>query len=121
MATYSTIPAELNVTLVKGDEWGVSLDFDIDLTGYTFNAIVFATTRTVSTAFPGGIDTEGATAATIAVTFTDLANGQLGLSLTEAQTESLDEASTYRWYLRGVAPGTITRTYISGSFTVRSP
>ena len=121
MATFDTVPAQLDVTLIKGDEWGCSLDFSIDLTGYTFSAAIFATTRTVSTAYPGGLDTQGATAETIAVTYTDLASGQIGLSLTEAQTDALDETATYRWYLRGVAPGTITRTYVSGSFTVRSP
>ena len=121
MSTFNTLPATLDVVLIKGDEWGCSLDFSIDLTGYTFSAAIFATTRTVSTAYPGGLDTQGADVEAINVTYTDLATGQLGLSLTETQTEALDETATYRWYLRGVAPGTITRTYVSGSFTVRSP
>ena len=126
MATFSLLPESLDITVCKGDECGLSLEFSeggtaSDLTGYTFSAVIFSTTRTVSSSYPGGFDAEGATAETISVTYTDLANGEIGLSLTEAQTDGLDETATYRWYLRGVAPGTITRTYISGSFTVRTP
>lgn len=121
MATLDTLPAQLDVTLTKGDEWGATVDFSIDLTGYTFSAAVFSTSRTVSSSFPAGLNTQGDVAVTIAVTELDIASGQLGLSLTETQTDSLSESATYRWYLRGVAPGSVTRTYISGSFAVRTP
>lgn len=121
MATLNTLPAVLDVALIKGDEWSLSLDFSADLTGYTFTSAVFLTTRTVSTAYPGGLNTQGEDAAAVTVTYTNLADGQLSLSLTESQTGSLDETLTYRWYLRGVAPGDVTRTYVSGSFAVRSP
>lgn len=121
MATFSILPAALDISLIKGDEFSCQLDFSIDLTSYTWTAIVFETTRTVSTAFPGGLDTQGATAATFSVVEQDAAAGQLTLTLTEAQTTALSESTPYRWLLRGVAPGDVTRTWVSGSFTVRAP
>lgn len=126
MATFSLLPETLDLTVCKGDEFGMSLEFAEsgsakDLTGYTFTAEIFSTTRTVTASFPSGFWAQGDTVETITVTYTDLANGELGISLTEAQTGGLDETATYRWFLRGVAPGTITRTYISGSFAVQTP
>ena len=120
-AAFSIVPETLDLTVCKGDEFGLSLDFDIDLTGYTFTAAVFEITRTVNSSYPGGFDSQGVDVEAFAITYTDLANGELSLALTETQTAAISETGTYRWYLRGVAPGTITRTYISGSFTVRTP
>lgn len=120
-ATFSIVPETLDLTVCKGDEFGLSLDFDIDLTGYTFTAAVFEITRTVNSSYPGGFDSQGADVEAFAITYTDLPNGELSLALAETQTAAISETGTYRWYLRGVAPGTITRTYISGSFTVRTP
>lgn len=122
MASLSILPATLDVVCLKGDEFTQSVTFTAtDITGYTFSAAVFATTRTVSSAFPGGIDTQGDTVETMTVTVNDAAIGSTTLSLSETQTANLSESSTYRWFLRGVEPGDVTRTYISGSFAVRSP
>lgn len=120
-ATYSVVPAELNIVCLKGDEFGASFDFSIDVTGYTWTAEVFETERVVNSQFPGGLNTQGDTAASFAVSVTDAAAGQLNIALTETQTGNLSESTLYRWFLRGVAPGTVTRTYASGSFAVRSP
>lgn len=121
MATYSILPAELDVALIKGDEFAVLLDFSIDLSSYSWSAVVFETTRTVSSAFPAGLNTQGDTVATFTIVEPDAAAGQINLSLTEAQTAALSETTTYRWLLRGVAPGDVTRTYVSGLFSVRAP
>lgn len=121
MASYSILPAELDLALIKGDEFACLLDFSIDLTAYTWSAIVFETTRTVSSAFPAGLNTQGDTAATFTIVEQDAAAGQLNLSLTETQTTALSETTPYRWLLRGVAPNDVTRTYVSGSFSVRAP
>jgi hypothetical protein len=43
------------------------------------------------------------------------------VALSETQTNLLSPSSTYRWYLRWVAPGQITRTIISGSVTAVAP
>lgn len=121
MSTYSILPATLDIVVLKGDEFGMDLDFDTSLNSFAWTAEVFVSTRTVNSNYPGGLAIEGATAATFTVNVVDAANGQLNLALDETTTGGLDEATTYRWYLRGVAPGAVTRTYISGSFTVRAP
>jgi len=121
MPTYSVLPSDLDIVVLKGDEFAATVDFDVDVTGYTFTSKVFETTRTVNSSFPGGLNTEGTTAQNITVTVDDAANGTLSLGLTETQTSSLSEATSYRWYLRGVEPGDVTRTYVSGAFSVRAP
>ena len=121
MSTYSVLPAELNLVALKGDEFGMDLDFSISLVSYTWQAEVFETTRTVNSNYPGGLSTEGDNAASFTVTVVDAAAGQLNLGLDETITAALSESTAYRWYLRGVAPGAVTRTYVSGTFTVRTP
>jgi len=121
MATLSLLPATLDLSITQGDELGVLLTFqETDLSNYSWTAIVYETERTVSSQFPGGIDTAGATAATFTITEVDAAAGQLNISLQESVTAALSETQTYRWYLRGVAPGTVTRTYVSGTFSVKA-
>lgn len=119
--TFNQLPATLDISLIKGDEFACDLDFSIDVTNYVWTAIIFSTTRIVNSNYPGGINSQGDTEETFNVNVTDAANGQLTISLQETQTEALSEAETYRWLLRAVSPGNVTRTYISGSFTVRSP
>lgn len=125
-ATFSIVPETLDITVCKPDEFALALVFSDangpkDLTGYTFTSAVFEVTRTVNSSYPGGFNAQGDVVETISVTYTDLPNGVIGISMTETQIDSISETGTYRWYLRGVAPGTITRTYISGAFTVSTP
>lgn len=121
MATLSLLPATLDLAITQGDELGVLLTFqETDLSNYSWTAIVYETERTVSSQFPGGIDTAGDTAATFTITEVDAAAGQINLTLQESVTAGLSETQTYRWYLRGVAPGTVTRTYVSGTFSVKA-
>jgi len=120
--SFDILPAALDCNVVKGDEFGMSLDFDIALTNYNnWSAIVFKTTKAVSSNYPGGINTQGETAATFTVSVTSAANGQVNISLTETQTAALSEAELYRWYIRADAPGVVTRTFVSGNFKIHSP
>ena len=121
MSTYEITPAELNLVALKGDEFSVALNFSISLTNYSWTAFVFESTRTINNSYPSGIDIQGDTAATFNVNVTDAGDGEMTLTLQETQTDALNPIKTYRWLLRGVAPGSITRTYVSGSFTVRTP
>ena len=121
MKSFSIEPAQLDLTVVKGDEFSVAFDFDTDLTSYTWESIVFKSGRTVNTSHPGGVDTQGDTVETFTTSVTNASNGELTISLTETQTAALSESQLYRWRLRGVAPGSVTRTYISGIFTLRAP
>lgn len=116
MATYSVLPETLDIQAVSGDELSVFLDFSIDLTGYQFGTeIYFATV--VNGQFTGKtVNDENFT-----ITPVNLAEGTLNLSLTESQTESLTAGVSYRWFLRWIAPGVITRTVLSGSLTMFNP
>jgi hypothetical protein len=119
MAQYSVLPAELKLAFVLGDEFNMSVDLSLNGTGYTWSAIIYE----VSTAFLDGspVPGQGATAATFAIETVSAANGQMILSLTEAQTASLLTSKSYRWYFRGVSPGGVTRTYLSGTVTPTTP
>jgi len=121
MSTYSILPAELNLVVLKGDEFGMDVTFSTSLVSYTWDAKVFESTKTVNSNYPGGLSTEGDEAATFTVNVIDAAAGEINLALDETTTGGLSESTAYRWYLRGVAPGAVTRTYIAGTFTVRAP
>ena len=121
MSEFIALPGTLNISLTIGDEFGMLADLDIDTTSFTWTAIVYEVTPSVSFANPGGVPTQGATAATFAVTVVNAAAGQINLSLTELQTVTLTPSKTYRWYLRGVAPGLVTRTYLSGTLKAYAP
>jgi hypothetical protein len=121
MSEFIALPGTLNISLTVGDEFGMLADLSIDTTGFTWTAIVYEAATSVSFSNPGGVPTQGATAATFSVTVVSAAAGQVNLSLTEIQTAALTPAKTYRWYLRGVAPGVVTRTYLSGTLKAYAP
>jgi hypothetical protein len=121
MSEFLALPGPLNISLVVGDEFGFVADLDTDTTGFTWTSIVYETTPSVSFANPGGVPTQGATAATFTITVVNAAAGQVNLSLTEVQTAALNPATNYRWYLRGVSPGLVTRTYLSGTLKAYAP
>jgi len=115
------LPGTLNISLTVGDEFGFVSDLSIDTTGFTWTAIVYETATSVSFVNPSGVSTQGATAATFAITAVNAAAGQVNLSLTELQTVALSPSTSYRWYLRGVSPGLVTRTYLSGTLKAYAP
>jgi hypothetical protein len=114
---YSVLPSNLNLAFVRGDEFGMLLDFDVDLSGgYTFTAPVYEVSKVSN-----GSITAGATPMSFTTTAVNLASGQINLSLQETQTATLDPAKSYRWYLRWVSPTLVTRTVLSGSVTIGDP
>ena len=124
MPDYSVLAENLNLYFVRGDEFALYVDADINLTGYTFEAKVY---------LPGVPPTSGGQTVTIpsvadgrlitafAVEEVDLSQGKLNLKLTENQTNLFTNGATYRWYLRWVAPGDVTRTAISGALAATNP
>jgi hypothetical protein len=100
MATFSQLPGTLNLAFVRGDEFGTTLDFDVNLTGYTVAAELLSINSLAKV-----LD--------ITTTVTSEANGQVGISMTEAETGSL-AAGTYRWVFYWDAPGSVRRTVLSG-------
>lgn len=122
MATFTQIPGTLDITVVQGDEVAIALDFDRNLTGYTLTAPVYVSAVYSSAgAGAGAVTTVGATATTFAISNTDLAAGQVILGLSEVQTSALSPAVAYRWYMRWVDTGLVTRTVLSGTLTIQSP
>ena len=119
--SFIALPGSLDISLTTGDEFGMLADLDIDTTSFTWTALVYATTTAVSFVNPSGVPTQGATAATFTVTVVNAAAGQVNLSLTELQTVTLSPSTTYRWYLRGVSPALVTRTYLSGTLKAYAP
>ena len=122
MATFTQLPGGLDITFVQGDEVSIALDFDRDLTGYTITAPVYVTAAYATDGGGSGfVQTGGATAANFAIASTDLSQGQILIGLSETQTSDLTPANSYRWYMRWVEPGLVTRTVLSGTVTVVNP
>lgn len=106
MATYEQLPGGLNIALNKGDEFGILLDIDRDVTGYTFSAVVYSLV-------------DASTIATPTLTVTNAALGQVNLSLTETQTSALG-VGTYGMRVTWVQPGSVQRTAIDGVCEVKA-
>lgn len=122
MSAFAQLPGSLDVTFVQGDEIAIALDFDRNLTGYSITTNVYVTQ--VFASGGGGssfVETVGATAATFGITNTNLAAGQITIGLNETQTASLSPGIAYRWFMRWIDTGMVTRTVLSGAVTVVAP
>jgi hypothetical protein len=111
----------MSLEFVSGDELGFLLDFNEDVTGYSFQAVVYEYSTTVTFASPAGTTTPGAVVATFLITVIDASTGQLNLSLSETQTASLLTSKKYRWFLRWITGAGVTRTVLSGEVTASAP
>lgn len=121
-STFTQLPGGLDITFVQGDEVAIALDFDRDLTGYTITAPIYVTA--VFASGGGGssfVETVGAIATNFAISNTNLAQGQILIGLSENQTNLLSPGIAYRWYMRWVDTGLVTRTVLSGTVTVANP
>jgi hypothetical protein len=116
LPTFTQLPDSLDFVFVQGDELNVLLDFDQDLTGYTFETRIIKVLEV-----RGGDVTSFEDVMSFTQTPIDLSVGQINLSLNETQTGSLELGTAYRWFFRWVAPGIITRTVLSGTVLARSP
>ena len=104
MATASTLPGTLNVTVKHGNELAQLVDFSITLTGYTFEAEVVSAIT-------------GNEVGELTVSAVNLASGQLNLAMTETVCLAIAPGS-YLWRLIWTAPGTVRRTALEGIFEV---
>jgi hypothetical protein len=116
MATFSLLPGSLTLRCFAGDEFNLTLDFDIDLTGYTFETDIYQ--LGASTIVDGQLVTPTTSFEEFTLTVLSYATGTIRLSLTEEQTAAL--AGQYRFLLRWVAPGDVTRTIVNGVFEIVS-
>jgi hypothetical protein len=102
MTTLSQMPAELDIETTTRDDFSALLDFDISLVGYTFTSYVEHGTSTTA----------------ITVTNTSLANGQITISLTNAQLAAIGQ-DKHKWYLSW-NDGTNDRAVLAGTFRINN-
>lgn len=118
MATFSQLPGELTLQLVRGDEVNFSAVFTaVDLTGYTVTSGVYAgigAAATETLIVTPAVSVSVATAAGVT-------SSTVQVSLTETQTYALSPNTIQRWYLRWVSPGGVTRTVLSGAVNAKNP
>ena len=116
MASWIQTPDSLDFVFVQGDEIKVLLDFDQNLTGYTFETKIIEVLNVA-----GGNVTDYAVTVSFTQTVVNLSTGHINLSLQETQTAALSLGGNYRWFMRWFSPDQVTRTVLSGTVTVRSP
>jgi len=118
----SQLPGDVAVELVVGDEMTFTIDFDVDVTNYTFAAGVYVVSANGFFGGGGGtVNAVGATAITPTITVVNAAAGTIMWGVSETQTASLSPAIKYRHFVRWVAPGGVTRTVVSGDLIPKAP
>jgi hypothetical protein len=122
MPTFSQLPGDLTITHVISDEVNFTLDLDVDVTGYTFTAGVYVV---ATSGFQGGgggtIPEVGSVVFAPSITVANAAAGTLTWGASETQTAGLSAGVRYRHYVRWVAPGSVTRTIVSGDYIPVAP
>lgn len=103
--TVQQIPGALNIEVGLGDDWSYLLDFDVSLSGYTFDAKVVYISNNTETSL------------SMSVANTDLANGQITLSLTDTQITTIGTGAQNKWYLIWTT-GSTSRRILAGTFKV---
>jgi hypothetical protein len=106
---------------VPGDECNVALNLQRSVAGYTFTSFIYQSDITGTGGGAGSINGIGQTVTAPTIGISDAATGSMIIGLSESQTSLLSPGANYRWFLRWVAPGDITRTIISGSVTAVAP
>lgn len=121
MADVIQLPGLLNFRVVKGDEINVRLNLNTSIAGWTFASVIYAADITGAGGGDGTLTNVGPTVTQPAMSVVSQTAGTMLIGLSENQTDLLNPASRYRWYLRAVAPGNITRTILAGDFTTVAP
>lgn len=114
MSTFSVLPADLTLRCFAGDEFTALLDFDLDLTGYTLSNEIYRIDA--PTLVNGQLISTKTSHGSFTLAVQSYALGQVRLSLTEEQTAAKN--GMYRFAVRWVAPGDVTRTVLNGMFEV---
>lgn len=121
MAQLDFLPGTLDVRLVPQDECNIALNLQRNVTGYTFTSFIYQADLTGTGGGLGSIAAFGPTVTAPTIGITDQTAGTMIVGLSENQTALLNPGQNYRWFLRWVAPGEITRTIVSGSVTAVAP
>lgn len=121
MATFDQLPGALDIRLIPSDEVNVALNLQRNVTGYTFTSFIYQTNITSTGGGLLGLSSIGQTVTAPTIGITNVTTGSMIIGLSETQTALLSPGQNYRWFLRWVAPGEITRTIVSGSVTAVAP
>jgi hypothetical protein len=121
LPVFSQLPGNLDLELVPGDECNVALNLQRDVTSHSFTSYIYRTDIVGTGGGLGSISSFGQTVTSPTIGIANASTGSMILGLSETQTSLLSPGQTYRWYLRWVAPGQITRTIVSGSVTAVAP
>lgn len=103
MADLRQTPGVLNIAIVFEDELELTLSFNLNLTGYTFDATVVNAVTKAETV--------------IRVSPVDLATGRIQLSM-DATASRAVPVGKHRWALRWTSDSGLTRTVLAGVFEV---
>lgn len=94
MVTFEQIPGGLHINGVVGNDLTMDVLFqDTDLTGYTFTGYVVLEPDPLEKTYA------------LTITNTSLVDGQIQVSLTEAQTTEIGPVSNKPWYLQWIHSG----------------
>lgn len=111
----------MNLKLVNADELNISVNFQRNIANHSFTSYVYSTQITGTGGGLGSFSSIGQTIVAPTIGIPDPAGGAMVLGFAEWQTALLTPGQTYRWYLRWVAPGDITRTVLSGTVEAVAP
>jgi len=109
------------VRAVRGDEWNIAISLQRNVSNYSWESYIYQSDPTTEGGGAGSLSGFGTTITQPTIGIPDPTIGSLVIGLSEAQTKLLSPTQTYRWYLRWIAPGEVTRTIISGSVTAVAP
>ena len=104
MTDFTQTPGLLNLTATHDDDFDFNLDFNIDLTGYTFSAQIVTVSTNVLVP--------------MTVTETDLGAGQIALGVDTAVLATLETSNRHHWYLEITTPAGKPRKVLAGLFKV---
>ena len=121
MAVFTLLPGQLDLIAVRGDEWNIAISLQRNVTNYSWESYIYQSDTTTEGGGVGALSGVGTTVTQPTIGIADATTGSMVIGLSETQTKLLSPTQTYRWYLRWVAPGAITRTIISGSVTAVAP
>ena len=106
MALYEQLPGSLSLSIVSGDQFSTVVDFSIDMTSYSVSSEIYSLV-------------DGATVTAMTTAFVSAALGTVSIGMTEAETGDLS-VGTYGWRLQWLAPGSVTRTALTGLLEVKA-
>jgi len=106
MALYEQLPGSLSLSIVSGDEFSTVVDFSISMTSYSVSSEIYSLV-------------DGATVTAMTTAFVSASLGTVSIGMTEAETSDLS-VGTYGWRLQWVAPGSVTRTALTGLLEVKA-